>query len=88
MLMTIVSFIIAFSVIMSFDWTGNPPGFRPDAPTVILFAVLVAAIIYIAARYARRPSFGVAGSLRSCPACGRFIPGDGLFCPYCGTRIS
>lgn len=52
MVMTIVLFIIGLGVIMSYDWKGGT-GFLPSAPTTILFAILVAAIIYIATRYTR-----------------------------------
>ncbi len=51
MVMTIVFFIIGLSVILSYNWGGNPPGFRSDAAMTILFGILVAAIIYIATRY-------------------------------------
>nr|AKQ01952.1 ATP-dependent protease Lon [uncultured euryarchaeote Rifle_16ft_4_minimus_309] len=51
MVMTIVFFIIGLSVILSYNWGVDPPGFRPDAPNIILFGILVAAIIYIATRY-------------------------------------
>src|SRR3990172_5185878 len=51
MMMTIVFFIIGLSVIMAYNWGVDPPGFRPDAPNIILFGILVAAIIYIASRY-------------------------------------
>jgi Lon-like ATP-dependent protease len=49
--MTIVLFIVGLSVILSYMWWENPPRFRPDAPNIILFGILVAAIIYIATRY-------------------------------------
>lgn len=49
MVMTIVFFIIGLSVILSYDW--GEAKFRPDAPNIILFGILVAAIIYIATRY-------------------------------------
>ncbi len=51
MVMTIVFFIIGLSVILSYRWGDANPGFREDAPTIILFGILVAAIIYIATRY-------------------------------------
>src|SRR6266581_235519 len=51
MVMTIVFFIIGLSVIMSYNWGGPSPGFNPEAPQIILFGILVAAIIYIASRY-------------------------------------
>ena len=51
MVMTIVFFIIGLSVILSYRWGDPNPGFREDAPTIILFGILVAAIIYIATRY-------------------------------------
>src|SRR5437870_3602047 len=51
MVMTIVFFIIGLSVILSYQWGSETPQFRPDAPNIILFGILVAAIIYIATRY-------------------------------------
>ncbi len=51
MVMTIVFFIIGLSVILSYQWGSATPEFRPDAPNIILFGILVAAIIYIATRY-------------------------------------
>src|SRR2546423_4627337 len=49
--MTIVFFIIGLSVILSYEWGAPTPAFRNDAPNIILFGILVAAIIYIATRY-------------------------------------
>ncbi len=86
--MTVVSFIIGLSVILSFNWTANPPGFSPDAPITILFAVLVAAIVFVGARYAGGAPTAAVANPRVCPACGRSIPADALLCPYCGTRLS
>src|SRR6266550_772610 len=51
MVMTIVFFIIGLSVILSYNWGAPTPEFRSDAPNIILFGILVAAIIYIATRY-------------------------------------
>src|SRR5438034_9603030 len=51
MVMTIVFFIIGLSVILSYNWGAQTPEFRTDAPNIILFGGLVAAIIYIATRY-------------------------------------
>src|SRR5205823_4502292 len=51
MVMTIVFFIIGLSVILSYNWGAQTPEFRTDAPNIILFGILVAAIIYIATRY-------------------------------------
>ncbi|TLZ45278.1 MAG: ATP-dependent protease LonB [Methanobacteriota archaeon] len=51
MVMTIVLFIIGLSVILSYQWWLPQPKFRDDAPNIILFGILVAAIIYIATRY-------------------------------------
>src|SRR5437667_10640339 len=51
MVMTIVFFIIGLVVIMAWDWGAATPGFKQEAPNIILFAILVAAIIYIATRY-------------------------------------
>lgn len=49
MMMTIIFFIIGLSVILSYNWTGEPG--PPFNSTTILFGILVAAIIYIATRY-------------------------------------
>src|SRR5436309_1717037 len=51
MVMTIVFFIIGLSVILSYNWGAQTPEFRTDAPNIILFGILVAAIIYRATRY-------------------------------------
>jgi len=80
---TIVFFIIGLSVILSYEWGAPTPAFRNDAPSIIFLAILVAAIIYIASRVStlglHRP--------RSCTSCGRRIPFDALFCPYCGYQF-
>lgn len=83
MVYTIIVFIIGFSVILSYDWRTEPPGWRPDAPFVILFGILVAAIIYLATTYESKFRF------RRCPECGRqkMIPADAILCPYCGHRF-
>jgi len=80
MVVTVVVFIVGFSAIFSFDFGGNPPGFRPDAATTIFVGLLVAGIIYIADRYSSVRH-------RMCPACGRAVPLDALLCPYCGLRL-
>src|SRR2546427_5115917 len=51
MVMTIVFFIIGLSVILSYQWGSATPEFPPDAPHIILFGILPAAILYIATRY-------------------------------------
>src|SRR5947208_7204549 len=51
MVMTIVFFIVGLSVILSYHGGAPEPSFRTDAPNIILFGILVAAIIYIATRY-------------------------------------
>jgi len=81
--MTIVFFIIGLSVILSYNWGSPTPEFRTDAPNIILFGIVVAAIIYIAARYSGQGRF----RSRHCTACGRGIPFDALLCPYCGFRF-
>lgn len=86
MVMTIVSFIVGLSVILSFDWTTG--GFRPDAGITILSGVVVAAIIFIAAHSATVRARAAPGGFGTCPACGRGIPSDSLLCPYCGRRLS
>src|SRR5712664_2181040 len=52
MLMTLVFFIINVSVILSYEWGAPTPEFRPDTPNILFLGILVAAIVYIAARYA------------------------------------
>src|SRR5207249_5312110 len=49
--MRIVFFIIGRTVLLSYQCGSPTPEFRPDAPNIILFGILVAAIIYIATRY-------------------------------------
>ncbi len=85
--MMVVFFIVGFSVVLSYDWGAPTPQFRQDAPTVILFGILVAAIIYIATRYTTRGAGPFGFGLRFCPACGRQIPFDARLCPYCGQRL-
>jgi predicted nucleic acid-binding Zn ribbon protein len=81
--MTIVFSIIQLSVILSYDWGAPTPRFRPDAPNIILFGILVATIIYIATRHAGQAKL----RSRLCTVCGRGIPFDAVFCPYCGYRF-
>ena len=81
--MTVVFFIIGLSVILSYEWGAAPPGFRPDAPWIILFAVLVASLIFIAS-WASHQGFG---HQRLCTSCGQRIQFDALFCPYCGYQF-
>jgi len=83
MVMTIVFFIIGLSVILSYNWGAQTPEFRTDAPNIILFGILVAALIYLAARYGGQARF----RSRHCTACGRGIPFDALLCPYWGFRF-
>ncbi len=78
MLMTVAFFIVGLSIVLSYNWAEG--GFTPEPPAVITFAVLVAAIIYVAARYA-------GANTRKCPACNRFIPIDSVLCPYCGQQL-
>lgn len=84
MITVIVFFIVGFSVILSYDWTNG--GFVPDAPATILFGVLVAAILFIAAMYTRRGPVYMFPS-RGCPSCRRNVPADSNLCPYCGFRL-
>src|SRR5213594_4218586 len=51
MVMVLLFFIVGLSVLLSITWGSETPQFRPDAPNIILFGILVAAIIYIATRY-------------------------------------
>jgi hypothetical protein len=83
MVMTIVFFVIGLSVIFSYEWGAPSPQFRPDAPNILFLGILVAAIIYIAARYSGQARFRA----RLCTSCGRSVPFDALFCPYCGIRF-
>jgi predicted nucleic acid-binding Zn ribbon protein len=83
MVMTIVFFIIGLSVILSYEWGAPTPQFRPDAPNILFLGILVAAIVYIAARYAAQAR----SRARQCTSCGRAIPFDALFCPYCGFQF-
>src|SRR2546427_437275 len=71
--------IIALSIQLSFNWRGNPPGFRPDAVPIILSGLAVGFIIVVASWGASRPG-------RACPACGGRLPGSTQVkkCPYCG----
>jgi len=73
------------SVILSYQWGSATPEFRSDAPNIIFFGILVAAIIYFATRFTRGGPFL---RQRFCTACGRGIPFDALICPYCGFRFS
>jgi len=83
----VATFIVGLSVFLSYDWALG--GFRPDAAFTILFAVLVAGIVFIASRYtATRASPAGATGMRLCPGCGRSIPPDAVLCPYCGQRLS
>ena len=81
--MTVVFFIIGLSVILSYEWGAPTPQFRPDAPNIILFGILVAAILYLAARYGGQTRL----HRRLCTSCGRAIPSDSLYCPYCGVQF-
>jgi len=83
MIMTVVFFIIGLSVIASYEWGAAIPQFRPDAPNIILFGTLVAAIVYVAMRNAGWTQL----QSRQCTSCGRSIPFDALFCPYCGFQF-
>ena|SRR2546422_368818 len=75
--------IVALSTLLSYDWRGNPPGFRPDAVPIIVSGLAVGFIIVVAAWGASRP-------WRACPACGRRLPGwiQIKKCPYCGHLFS
>jgi uncharacterized membrane protein YedE/YeeE len=86
MIQTVVFFIIGLSVILSYQWWTTPPSFRTDAPNIILFGILIAAIIYIAAMVSSG-QLGRIFQLRFCLACGRQIPFDAALCPYCGHRM-
>ncbi len=85
--MMVVFFIIGLSVVLSYDWRSPTPAFRPDAGTVILFGILVAAIIYIAARYAGQDDWQSRFRLRFCPNCGRQIRFSATVCPYCNHGL-
>jgi len=85
--MTVVFFIIGLSVVLSYDWRSPTPAFRPDAGIVILFGILVASMIYAAARYAGKEGGPSGFRLRFCPNCGRQIRFDTTVCPYCNHRL-
>src|SRR5436853_7725363 len=80
--MTIVFFIIGLSVILSYNWGSPTPEFRTDAPNIIVFGIVVAAIISIAARY------GGQGTLHSrhCSAVVRGLTLCEPLSPYSGVR--
>src|SRR6267143_7071534 len=75
--------IVALSVMLAYDWRGNPPGFLPNAGGLILSVVAVALKKKVAYWYASRPS-------RACPECGGRVPPYGRIakCPYCGHPLS
>jgi hypothetical protein len=71
--------IVALSILLSYNWRGNPPGFSGDAVPIILSGLAVGFIIVVASWGASRP-------WRACPACGARLPGwiQIKKCPYCG----
>src|SRR5690348_7136983 len=81
--MTVIFFIIGLSVVLSYDWSSPNPQFRQDAGFTILFGILVAAIIFISARFAAGRDGPLGFRLRFCPECGRQIRFDVNVCPYC-----
>jgi len=75
--------IVALSVLLAYDWRGNPPRFLPNAGGLMLSAVALGFIVFVASWSASRPS-------RACPECGGRIPPSGRIakCPYCGHALS
>lgn len=71
-------FFIGLVVLLSIDWTTNPPTFNP---LILLFGILVAGVIWMARRFVT--------AQKVCSACGHpiFLPPDAVFCPYCGARL-
>jgi len=77
------SAIVLLSVLIAYDWNGNPPRFLPNAGGLILSGGVVGFIVLVASWSASRPS-------RTCPECGGRIPTYGhiLECPYCGHVLT
>ena len=75
--------IVALAVLLAYNWRGDPPGFLPNAATLILSGGALGFIFFVASRSASRPS-------RACPECGGRIPPYGRIakCPYCGHALS
>ena len=75
--------IVALCVLLAYDWRGNPPRFLPNAGGLMLSAVALGFIVFVASWSASRPS-------RACPECGGRIPPSGRIakCPYCGHALS
>ena len=65
--MIIPPVIVALSVLLAYDRRGNPSGFLPNAGGLILSAVALGFIVFVASWSASRPS-------RACPECGGRIP--------------
>ncbi len=80
---TIVVGVIGLSVILSYEWGSAIPGFRSDAPNIVLLGILVAAVVYLIIGYSGSGRF----RRRLCPSCGHGMPINALFCPYCGHRL-
>lgn len=83
------AFIIGLSVFLSFRWWDTPPGFRDDAPNIILGGGFIVVLIVVVALLTRLVRGGriSASPLRFCPSCGRQIPFDARFCSYCGRSF-
>ncbi len=75
MFQVVLIFFVGLIVLLSIDFTMNPPTFNP---MVLLFGILVAGMLLIARRW---------GTVRFCPACGRGVPSYSVFCPICGRRL-
>jgi hypothetical protein len=68
---------MAFSVAESYEWTGNPPRFAPNAFVIVTFGFLIAAINFITFGTRLKERFRAAG-----PKAGpglRFYVGTALF---------
>ena len=86
MVMVLLIFFIGLIVLLSLDFTTNPPRFNP---LVLLFGILVAGIIWMAFRATKRGmvSVGWPFPVRFCPVCGRSIPWNAEVCPFCGHQF-
>jgi hypothetical protein len=85
-MMSIVFLIVFLSVTASYEWGAPTPQFRPDALFIIAPGIVIAAvylIVYLVIRYGGQTPIRV----RLCTSCGRGIPFDALFCPYCGFQF-
>ncbi len=76
MLLTLMLFIIAISILPAFDWNHSPPTFNPMPMFLGMILAIIVSVASTAAKMSR---------MRTCPACGRRAPADALLGPYCGS---